>query len=126
VRPGWSGRGGKAQRPLIGWQMLAFGVKIGQQLSGGQAQCRLRPAPVGCGPSAYVLSKPTVRLAVWATPQGSGRGRQRSSIGGKGQPNKPINANWQAGFLLKLFGPAEFTNPQFSVADLANRVIGGR
>jgi len=30
--PGWSGRGGKAQRRLIGWQKLAFGAKIGQRL----------------------------------------------------------------------------------------------
>jgi len=30
--PGWSGRGEKAQRPLVGWQMLAFGAKIGRQL----------------------------------------------------------------------------------------------
>jgi len=66
------------------------------------------------------------RVGGLATSQGSGRGRQRSSIGGKGQPNKPINANWQAGFLLSLVGPAEFTNPQFSIAHLANRVIGGR
>jgi len=65
-------------------------------------------------------------LAVWATPQGIGRSRQPASVGGTGQPNKPINANWQAGFLLGLVGPVKFTNPQFSVADLANRVIGGR
>jgi len=30
--PGWSGRGEQAQRLLIGWQKLASGVKIGQQL----------------------------------------------------------------------------------------------
>jgi len=31
--PGWSGRGEKAQRPLVGeWQKLASGAKIGQQL----------------------------------------------------------------------------------------------
>jgi len=41
-------------------------------------------------------------LAVWATPQGIERGGQPTSVGGTGQPNKPINANWQAGFLLGL------------------------
>jgi len=30
--PGWSGRGEQAQRPLVGWQKLAFGAKIGRQL----------------------------------------------------------------------------------------------
>jgi len=92
---------------------------------GGQAQCRLRQAPVGGGPSAYVPAKTTIGLAGWAMSQGVGRGRQRPLIGGTGQPNKPINANWQAAFLLGLAGPAEFTNSQFVVARLANRVIGG-
>jgi len=32
--------------------------------------------------------------------QGIGRGRKRPSIGNARQPNKPINANWQAAFLL--------------------------
>jgi len=57
-------------------------------------------------------------------PQGIRRSRQRSSVGGTGQPNKPINANWQAGFLLSWLLPAEFTKPQFAVAHFANRVIG--
>jgi len=69
----------------------------------------LKQAPVGGGPSAYSSSKPTIGLVVWATLQGIGRGGQPTSIGGAGQPNKPINANWQARFLLSLAGPAEFT-----------------
>jgi len=64
------------------------------------------------------------RVGGLVTPQGIGRSRQRPSIGNAGQPNKPINANWQAAFLLNLVGPAEFTNPQILVAHLANRVIG--
>jgi len=31
-KPGWSGRGEKAQRQLMGWQKLATGAKIGQRL----------------------------------------------------------------------------------------------
>jgi len=60
------------------------------------------------------------------TPQGIGRGGQPASIGGTGQPNKPINANWQAAFLLGFAGPAEFSELWFAVAHFANRVIGGR
>jgi len=63
-------------------------------------------------------------LAVWATPQGIGSGRQRPSIGNAGQPNKPINANWQAAFLLSLVGPVKVARLRHSVAHLANRVIG--
>ncbi|MCP4374186.1 MAG: hypothetical protein GY797_39695 [Deltaproteobacteria bacterium] len=37
----------------------------------------------------------------------------------------PINANWQAGFLLWLVGPATVIRLQCPVANLANRVIGG-
>jgi len=65
------------------------------------------------------------RVGGLVTPQGIGRGGQPSSVGSTGQPNKPINANWQAEFLLELVGPVEFTIPQFVVAHLANRVIGG-
>jgi len=64
------------------------------------------------------------RVGGLVTPQGIGRGGQRPSSGGAGQPNKPINANWQAAFLLGFAGPAEVANPQFVVAHFANRVIG--
>ncbi len=37
----------------------------------------------------------------------------------------PINANWQAGFLLELVGPVKVTSLQRPIANLANRVIGG-
>jgi hypothetical protein len=37
----------------------------------------------------------------------------------------PINANWQAAFLLELVGPTTAISLQSSVANLANRVIGG-
>jgi len=49
------------------------------------------------------------RVGGLVTPQGIGCGGQPSLVGGAGQPNKPINANWQAAFLLSLVGPAEFT-----------------
>ncbi len=38
----------------------------------------------------------------------------------------PINANWQAAQFLKLAGPVTITRLQCNLADLANRVIGGR
>ncbi len=38
----------------------------------------------------------------------------------------PINANWQAAQFLELAGPVTITKLQSAVADLANRVIGGR
>ncbi len=38
----------------------------------------------------------------------------------------PINANWQARFLLELVGAVKVTRLQRLVANLANRVIGGR
>jgi len=34
--PGWSGRGEKAQRRLMGRQMLTAGAKIGQRLPAGR------------------------------------------------------------------------------------------
>ncbi len=37
-----------------------------------------------------------------------------------------MNANWQAGFLLKWVGPATVTRLQRHFTNLANRVIGGR
>jgi len=44
------------------------------------------------------------RVGGLVTPQGIGRGGQRPSVGNAGQPNKPINANWQAAFLLSWSG----------------------
>lgn len=38
----------------------------------------------------------------------------------------PINANWQAGFLLELVEPAPAIRLPSPVANLANRVIGER
>jgi len=38
------------------------------------------------------------RVGGLVTPQGIGCGGQPISVGGAGQPNKPINANWQAAF----------------------------
>jgi len=108
-RPGWSGRGEKAQRRLIGWQKLATGVKIQTNIASSQAQCRLRQSPVGGGPSAHSSSKTTNWLVIWATPQGIGRSRQPASIGSPGQPNKPINANWQEAFYWGSVGPVKFT-----------------
>jgi len=37
----------------------------------------------------------------------------------------PINANWQARFLLGLVGPVKVSRLQRRFANLANRVIGG-
>jgi len=44
------------------------------------------------------------RVGGLVTPQGIGRGGQPSSVGSKGQPNKPINANWQAAFFWNWLG----------------------
>ena len=38
----------------------------------------------------------------------------------------PINANWKARFLLCLVGPVKVSGLQRSVANLSNRVFGGR
>jgi len=64
------------------------------------------------------------RVGGLVTPQGIGCGGQPTSIGGAGQPNKPINANWQAAFLLELAGPVKVARLRLAVAHLANRVIG--
>jgi len=44
------------------------------------------------------------RVGGLVTPQGIGCSRQPTSVGNAGQPNKPINANWQEVFLLSLLG----------------------
>jgi len=69
-------------------------------------------------------SKINSRVGGLVTPQGIGGGRQPTSVGSTGQPNKPINANWQAAFLLGLVGPVKFSKLRLAVAHLANRVIG--
>ena len=38
----------------------------------------------------------------------------------------PINTNWKARFLLRLFGPVKVSRLSPLRADLSNRVIGGR
>jgi len=86
----------------------------------------LNQAPVGGGPSADVLSKPTIGWAVWSAPQGIGRGGQRPSIGGTGQPNKPINANWQARFLLSLLGLRSSQTHNLPLLTLSIALLAGR
>jgi len=66
------------------------------------------------------------RVGGLVTPQGIGCGEQRPSIGGAGQPNKPINANWQAAFLLGLAGPAEFSELWHSLHTLPIALLAGR
>jgi len=113
--PGRLCRGEKAQRLLVEWQKLANGVKLGVNYR------RSGAVPVESSAGRWrVIGRHSIetnnRVGSLATSRGSGRGGQRPSIGSKGQPNKPINVNWQAAFFLSLVGPAEFTNLQFSVA----------
>jgi len=60
------------------------------------------------------------------TPQGIGRGGQPSLVGSKGQPNKPINANWQAAFLLSWPGLRSSQTRNFSLHTLPIALLAGR
>jgi len=60
------------------------------------------------------------------TPQGIGRGGQPSLVGSKGQPNKPINANWQAAFLLGWSGLRSSQTHGLSLPTLPIALSAGR
>jgi len=66
------------------------------------------------------------RVGGLVTPQGIGRGGQPSSVGSKGQPNKPINANWQAAFLLDWLGLRSSQTYNFPLLALPIALSAGR
>jgi len=66
------------------------------------------------------------RVSGLVTPQGIGRGGQPSLVGSKGQPNKPINVNWQAAFLLSWLGLRSFQNHNFPLHTLPIALSAGR
>jgi len=66
------------------------------------------------------------RVGGLATSQGIGRGRQPTSVGGIGQPNKPINANWQARFLLSLVDLRNSQTSNLPLLALPIALLAGR
>jgi len=66
------------------------------------------------------------RVGGLVTPQGIGRGGQPISIGNAGQPNKPINANWQAAFLGNWSGLRSSQNCGLPLLTLPIALSAGR
>jgi len=66
------------------------------------------------------------RVGGLVTLQGIGRGRQPASIGDAGQPNKPINANWQAGVFWNWPGLRSSQAHKFSLHTLPIALLAGR
>jgi len=66
------------------------------------------------------------RVGGLVTPQGIERNGQPISIGGAGQPNKPINANWQAAFLGNWLSLRSSQNSNISLLALPIALLAGR